>query len=61
MTRPRPFRLALQGATVERIEDVRTLLEAPSPAVLTRGKPGHLLRLVPDDPKVWDLSGILPA
>ncbi len=24
-------------------------------------KPGVLLRLVPDDPRVWDLSGILPA
>ena len=25
-----------------------------------RSKPGVLLRLVPDDPRVWDLSGILP-
>jgi PPOX class probable F420-dependent enzyme len=25
------------------------------------GKPGVLLRLVPSDPRVWDLSGILPA
>ena len=24
-------------------------------------KPGVLLRLVPDEPRVWDLSGILPA
>ena len=24
-------------------------------------KPGVLLRLVPDDPRVWDLSGILPT
>ena len=24
-------------------------------------KPGVLLRLVPDNPRVWDLSGILPA
>jgi PPOX class probable F420-dependent enzyme len=25
-----------------------------------RSKPGVLLRLVPDDPRVWNLSGILP-
>jgi PPOX class probable F420-dependent enzyme len=25
-----------------------------------RSKPGVLLRLVPDNPRVWDLSGILP-
>lgn len=24
-------------------------------------RPGVILRLVPDDPRVWDLSGILPA
>ena len=24
-------------------------------------KPGVLLRVVPDEPRVWDLSGILPA
>jgi PPOX class probable F420-dependent enzyme len=26
-----------------------------------RSRPGVLLRLVPDDPWVWDLSGILPG
>ena len=26
-----------------------------------RSKPGVLLRLVPDSPRVWDLSSILPA
>jgi hypothetical protein len=26
-----------------------------------RSRPGVLLRLVPDSPRVWDLSGILPA
>jgi PPOX class probable F420-dependent enzyme len=26
-----------------------------------RSRPGVLLRLVPDDPRVWDLSGILPG
>ena len=26
-----------------------------------RTKPGFLLRLVPEDPRVWDLSGILPT
>lgn len=26
-----------------------------------RAKPGVLVRLVPDEPRVWDLSGILPA
>jgi PPOX class probable F420-dependent enzyme len=26
-----------------------------------RAKPGVLLRLVPDKPRVWDLSGILPT
>ena len=26
-----------------------------------RSKPGRLLRLVPDNPRVWDLSRILPA
>jgi PPOX class probable F420-dependent enzyme len=26
-----------------------------------RAKPGVLLRLVPDNPRVWDLSGILPT
>jgi PPOX class probable F420-dependent enzyme len=25
-----------------------------------RSKPGVLLRLIPDSPRVWDLSGILP-
>ena len=26
-----------------------------------RSRPGVLLRLVPDRPRVWDLSGILPS
>ena len=26
-----------------------------------RSRPGVLLRLVPDSPRVWDLSGILPS
>jgi hypothetical protein len=26
-----------------------------------RSRPGVLLRLVPDGPRVWDLSGILPS
>jgi hypothetical protein len=26
-----------------------------------RSTPGVLLRLVPDSPRVWDLSGILPG
>ena len=26
-----------------------------------RSRPGVLLRLIPDSPRVWDLSGILPA
>jgi PPOX class probable F420-dependent enzyme len=26
-----------------------------------RAKPGVLLRLVPDDPRVWDLSAMLPS
>jgi Pyridoxamine 5'-phosphate oxidase len=26
-----------------------------------RSRPGVLLRLAPDSPRVWDLSGILPA
>ena len=29
-------------------------------AVERRSTPGVLLRLVPDSPRVWDLSGILP-
>jgi hypothetical protein len=30
-------------------------------AVERRPKPGVLLRLVPDNPRVWDLSAILPT
>jgi PPOX class probable F420-dependent enzyme len=30
-------------------------------AVERRAKPGVLLRLAPDNPRVWDLSAILPA
>jgi PPOX class probable F420-dependent enzyme len=30
-------------------------------AAARRSKPGVLLRLVPESPRVWDLSGILPA
>jgi PPOX class probable F420-dependent enzyme len=30
-------------------------------AELRKSKPGVLLRLVPDDPRVWDLSAIIPA
>ena len=30
-------------------------------AELRKSKPGVLLRLVPDQPRVWDLSAILPA
>ena len=30
-------------------------------AELRKSKPGVLLRLVPDEPRVWDLSPILPA
>jgi hypothetical protein len=72
-------------------EEVRTLLEAPSPVVLTthradhvtaareaiagrylgvevgkrfaskrRAKPGVLLRLTAREPRVWNLSAILP-
>jgi hypothetical protein len=26
-----------------------------------RSRPGVLLRLVPDSPRVWDLSGVLPS
>jgi hypothetical protein len=26
-----------------------------------RSTPGVLLRLVPDSPRIWDLSGILPS
>jgi PPOX class probable F420-dependent enzyme len=30
-------------------------------AELRKSKPGVLLRLVPDEPRVWDLSGMLPS
>ena len=30
-------------------------------AVERRSRPGVLLRLVPDSPRLWDLSGILPS
>jgi PPOX class probable F420-dependent enzyme len=29
-------------------------------AELRKSKPGVLLRLVPDEPRIWDLSGMLP-
>jgi hypothetical protein len=30
-------------------------------AAVRRSTPGVLLRLVPDNPRLWDLSGILPT
>ncbi len=50
-------------ATPERIEIVGRYLGAEPGrrfAEARKSKPGVLLRLVPDNPRVWDLSAILP-
>jgi PPOX class probable F420-dependent enzyme len=48
-----PMRAAIAGRYLGVSDGTRFAAERES-------KPGVLLRLVPDDPRVWDLSGILP-
>jgi PPOX class probable F420-dependent enzyme len=48
-----PMRAAIAGRYLGVSDGARFAAERES-------KPGVLLRLVPDDPRVWDLSGILP-
>lgn len=69
----RPFRgievrsvaeLVEGDVTPARVAIARRYLGAPDGgrfAAERRSKPGVLLRLVPDEPRVWDLSGIVPG
>ncbi len=49
-----PAREAIAGRYLGAADGARFAAERES-------KPGVLLRLVPDEPRVWDLSAILPA
>jgi PPOX class probable F420-dependent enzyme len=49
-----PVRAAIAGRYLGAADGARFAAERSS-------RPGVLLRLVPDGPRVWDLSGILPA
>jgi len=49
-----PARAAIAGRYLGASDGARFAAER-------RAKPGVLLRLVPDNPRVWDLSGILPT
>ena len=49
-----PARAAIAGRYLGSADGARFAAERSS-------TPGVLLRLVPDSPRVWDLSGILPA
>jgi PPOX class probable F420-dependent enzyme len=69
----RPFRGLEVRGVAELVEDDITSVRAAIAgrylgvgdgerfAAERRSRPGVLLRLVPDDPRVWDLSGILPG
>jgi PPOX class probable F420-dependent enzyme len=49
-----PARAAIAGRYLGAADGARFAAERSA-------RPGVLLRLVPDEPRVWDLSGILPA
>jgi PPOX class probable F420-dependent enzyme len=48
-----PVRTAIAGRYLGEVDGARFAAE--------RSTPGVLVRLVPEDPRVWDLTGILPA
>jgi PPOX class probable F420-dependent enzyme len=49
-----PIRAAIAGRYLGAAEGERF-------AAARRSRPGVLLRLIPDSPRMWDLSGILPT